>query len=357
MSGKFCVRCGRQSERLIDSLCMKCHLERRVAVALPSSIKSRVCRECNAVLKRGKWERRAKNLEEAVEEAGFSAIEENVRVEGISSARVGIAFLGLSRSSPKDYLARYRLEIKGRAGEEEVEFSREVGVRVRLVLCDTCQRRASRYYEAVLQIRGHAPLTAEERKELSEFVRREVEARRGEARAFISDYVELKEGLDFYLGSAKLAKRIANLLLAEYGGTITTSTKLVGMDESGKGMLRHTIAYRLPRLRRGDVVKVQGKVCEVLGLSHGRVRLLDLDTRKTLSLTEKRLQGVKILGRAEDAVKGMVTEVVKDRVQVLEFKDYKTFYFDTQLPLEVGQEVRIFKTEGRVYLLATPLEE
>lgn len=357
MTRRFCVRCGKRSERLINSLCVECYVEREVALDLPSKIKAKVCRECNAVLKHGKWERRAKSLEEAVEEAGFSAIEENLRVAGISQPEVGIAFLGAQRSSPKDFFARYRLDVKGSAGEEEVEFSREVKVNVRLTLCESCQRKASRYYEAVLQIRAHAPLTEKERRELASFVRREVDARRSEDKAFISSYEEKKEGIDFYLGSAKLAKKIANLLLESYGGTVTTSTKLVGVDESGKSVLRYTYAYRLPRLRRGDVVRIEDKVCEVLRLSRGSVSLLDLATRKSFSLPEKRLSEAEILGRAEDAVKAMVTEAVKGRVQVLEFKDYKTFYFDTPLPLEVGQEVRILEAKGKVYLLATPMEE
>ena len=356
MTRRFCVRCGKKSERLIGALCSQCYIEREVALDLPSKIKARVCRECNAVLKHGRWERRAKSLEEAVEEAGFSAIEENLRVRGLSQPEVGIAFLAARRSSPKDFFARYRLDVKGSVGEEKVMFSREVKVNVRLTLCESCQRKASRYYEAVLQIRAHAPLTEREKRELSDFVRREVE-KRSEDKAFISSYEERKEGIDFYLGSAKLAKKIANLLLAKYGGTITTSTKLVGVDESGRNVLRYTFAYRLPRVRRGDVVRLGDRVCQVLRLSRGSVSLLDLATRRSFSLPEKKLAKAEILGRSEDAVKAMVTEVVKDRIQVLEFRDYKTFYFDIPLPLEVGQEVRILQAKGKVYLLATSMEE
>jgi nonsense-mediated mRNA decay protein 3 len=356
MTRRFCVRCGKRSGRLIGALCVECYMKEEVRVELPKKLKGYVCRECNALLMHSKWVRRAESLEEAVEEAGFFAIEENLRVRGLSQPEVGIAFLGARRSSPKDFFAKFRLDVKGSVGEEEVEFSREVRVSVRLTLCESCQLSKSRYYEAVLQIRAHAPLTEEEKRELSRFVRSEVE-KRSEDRAFISSYEERKEGIDFYLGSAKLAKKIANLLLARYGGTLTTSTKLVGVDESGRSVLRYTFAYRLPRVRRGDVLMLGDRVCQVLRLSRGSVSLLDLVTRKSFSLPEKRLEKAEILGRAEDAVKAMVTEVVRDRVQVLEFRDYKTFYFDIPLPLEVGQEVRILQAKGKVYLLATHLEE
>ncbi|NOZ58901.1 MAG: hypothetical protein GXO66_04925 [Euryarchaeota archaeon] len=356
MTRRFCVRCGRRGEKLIGALCPECYVEREVKVELPRQLRGYVCRECRAMLKRGRWERRAESLEEAVEEAGFSAIEENLRVRGLSQPEVGIAFLEARRSSPRDYTARYRLEVRGGAGGEEVELSREVEAGVRLTLCESCQRRASRYYEAVLQIRAHAPLTKEEREELSRLVRSEVE-RRSEDKAFISSYEERREGVDFYLGSAKLAKKIANLLVARYGGTVTTSTKLVGVDESGRNVLRYTFAYRLPRVRRGDVIRLGDRVCQVLRLSRGSVSLLDLATRRSFSLPEKKLAKAELLGSAEDAVRAMVTEVVKDRIQVLEFRDYKTFYFDIPLPLRVGDEVRLLKAEGRVYLLATHLEE
>ncbi len=357
MTRRFCVRCGKRSEKLIGALCVECYTEHEVSVELPPKLRGYVCRECGAVLKHGRWEHRAGSMEEAVEEAGFAAVSQELRISGLEEPEVGIAFLEARRSSPKDYLAKYRLEVRGSAGGEEVKLSRDVEVNVRLSLCESCQRKASRYYEAVLQIRGHAPLTEQERRELSELVRREVEARRSEDRAFISKYEERKEGIDFYIGSAKLAKKIANQLLARYGGTLKTSTKLVGVDESGRSVLRYTYAYRLPRVKRGDVVRVNNRVCQVLRLSRGSVSLLDLETRKSFSLPEKQLAKVEIIAGAEDAVKGMVTEVVKGRVQVLEFKDYKTFYFDIPLPLEVGQEVRILQAKGRVYLLATPVEE
>ncbi len=356
MTRRFCARCGKRSERLIGALCRECYLEHEVSVELPKRLRGYVCRECKAVLKQGRWERSG-SPEEAVEEAGFAAVSQGLRVRGLSRPEVGIAFIEARRSSPRDYLAKYRLEVKGSAGGERVELSQEVEVRVRLSLCESCQRRASRYYEAVLQIRGHAPLTERERKELSELVRREVEARRGEDRAFISSLEERREGIDFYIGSAKLAKQIASLLVAKYGGTLKTSTKLVGVDESGRSVLRYTYAYRLPRVKRGDVVRINNKVCQVLRLSRGSVSLLDLATRRSFSLPEKQLARAEILAGAEDAIKGMVTEVVRGRVQVLEFKDYKTFYFDIPLPLRVGDEVRLLKIGRSAYLLATPMEE
>jgi len=62
--------------------------------------------------------------------------------------------------------------------------------------------------------------------------------------AFISKVKELREGIDIYVGSAKVGKQISKRIVREFGGTFSESAKLVG-HKDGKNQYRISYAVRL----------------------------------------------------------------------------------------------------------------
>ena len=352
-----CAVCGSEAGKLAEGLCSECYRQRKVRVELPSMIAAEVCRQCLGVLRRGRWHRGAASLEEAVEEAGAGAIEDSLRVSGLSEASATIRTLKLSMRSPREYAAEYSVRVSGLCGCEQAEVEAVRQVRVRLTLCGSCHRRASKYYEAVLQVRAHGGLSEELREELAEAVHEEVQRRKEQELAFITMQKELKEGTDFYFGSAKIAKQVAVALQRRYGGSIKVSTTLAGVSRSGKTLKRYTFAYRMPRFRAGDVLMLGGTAYQVLGVSAGRLRVLNLKSRQKHTLPESLAEGGELIGRAEEAIPGVVTDTGSGGVEVMEMQGYSTVFLVADVKLRAGDEVKLLiDSDGRYHLLATPEE-
>ncbi len=352
-----CAACGREAGRLVDSLCPECYRRINLRVELPEELRAEVCRECFGVLRRGRWHRGAESVEEAAEQAGAAAIEDALRVTGLSEPTATIRTLEVYMRSPRDCTAEYAVELRGTCGGEVAEVEVRRRVNVKLTLCGSCHRRASKYYEAVLQVRGHGGLSGELREELAGVVHREVQRRATEERAFITMQKELKEGTDFYFGSHRIAKQVAAALQRRYGGSVKVSTTLVGVSSSGRPLKRYTFAYRMPRFRAGDVVMLEGTPYQVLRTSGSRVRVLNLHTRQEVTLAESRVEGAELLGRAEEGVAAVVTDVLEGGVEVMEMRSYTTVFVVADVKLRAGDEVRVLAdSKGRYYLLATAEE-
>jgi nonsense-mediated mRNA decay protein 3 len=132
------------------------------------------------------------------------------------------------------------VEVKGKLHGMDYKETKEAEVRITLDLCKDCSRRKGGYYEAILQIRGEVP------GEIQNKVRNMLDSlTKKDRRSFITDVKALKEGVDFYIGSIRAARKVARNLKQEYGGRIRESPKLMGMDKHGKKVYRVTIALRL----------------------------------------------------------------------------------------------------------------
>lgn len=338
---KFCVICGRSEEELVAGMCRSCYLENRVRVSLGKG-NARVCRECGAVFNRG-WNRFRGSFEEAIEEAALSFVERNIVVEGLEGAEVGVELLDIVQTSTKDFTARVLAHIH----HPWVEFEEELCVRVKLELCSSCQRSKSKYYEAIVQLRGGGKRA---RELLESAITRE-----DDPLAFISKVEEKKEGVDYYVGSVKAARKAAQRVITELGGFVKEAAKLYGRDKSGREVYRVTLSVRIPSFRRGDVLKLKDKLYQVVSISSGSATLFDLADRKTRCVKLSSLEEIKIAARREDAFSAVVVEK-KAELMLLDLKEYKTFYAPL-LNVEVGAELKAVNVDGVYYVLKTEGEE
>ncbi|HDO19475.1 MAG TPA: hypothetical protein ENG74_01980, partial [Thermoplasmatales archaeon] len=51
----FCVRCGKETDALIDGLCPRCYSLRGNFSSIPTRLRLTVCPICNSVKYRGRW--------------------------------------------------------------------------------------------------------------------------------------------------------------------------------------------------------------------------------------------------------------------------------------------------------------
>ncbi|MFH1774321.1 MAG: NMD3-related protein [Methanobacteriota archaeon] len=347
----FCSVCGKTGEVLIESKCKDCFLREKELVKLPESLEVKLCKNCLSYFKKNRWSYVSGDLEEVLQEASFSAIENSMKLVKDASAKISLQ--DIKKSSETVYLVSCSVKVEGEIFGAEYRSEKNVEVRARLELCDNCSRQIGGYYESILQIRSEDALGRAERKEIQALVDRSISfLAQKDRKAFLSDFKTMKEGMDFHVGSTKVARKLAEILREKFGGEISESPKLFGKNEHGKDLYRVTIALRLPRLKEGDIIEFETQPLQLLGFAKEKAIAFDLQSRKRLAIPIKNLKRAKILGRRKDVVRATVSEVIPGRVQVIELRDYKTLYFKTNIPLRVKDEVEIFRN----YLLKTNRE-
>jgi NMD protein affecting ribosome stability and mRNA decay len=135
------------------------------------------------------------------------------------------------------------VEGRGRVHELQAEPKREeasIGLEVVYRTCKVCSLKRGGYHEAIVQIRGET-----DKRELSNLVERLESLATEEAREFVTDVKAVRGGVDVYIGSLALGRKMA-AFLKKSGATISESSKLVGQSKNGKRKYRVTILARFP---------------------------------------------------------------------------------------------------------------
>jgi len=99
--------------------------------------------------------------------------------------------------------------------------------------------------------------------------------------AYISQRAQIKEGIDYYIGSYKAARKLTESLKNKLGGMINESPRLMGRDKSaGKDLYRVWILLRLPHFLKGDFVKYNDLPNQVTGYDGSKIYLKDLESQR-----------------------------------------------------------------------------
>lgn len=211
---KFCPRCGKESEKLIEGFCERCLEELAPAPGL-KDMKMEVCPVCSRVREKGRWVK--KSLSEVIvkylKRKGFR----NVNVE-VKDDSVEIEF---------------DIEIRNKTVRRKSTFYIKTIKRI----CEECSKERTGYYEGVIQIRGdvNADKIVEE---ISGMV-----SKSGKRGWFISKIDKRKEGIDLYIGSKSAVKNIARRLKNKYNADVKESYTLVTRKD-GRNVYRITAVVR-----------------------------------------------------------------------------------------------------------------
>lgn len=130
---KFCFACGKSTDELEGGRCRECS-GKDVLVSLPKRIEVVACAKCEKMLFKNRWT--DFNLERIVADAAKTS----ARISKIEA-----------KAERKKLTADFVLEAD--SGKEKKE-THEAVFHTNRVICSSCSRRFSGYYEAVLQLRG-----------------------------------------------------------------------------------------------------------------------------------------------------------------------------------------------------------
>jgi len=124
------------------------------------------------------------------------------------------------------------------------KFSTEVPVKKESYVCSVCLKKASEYYEAIIQLRI---LERKKQKDLIDELLPKIQSLTKKSAFPLSRVVkviEKKNGVDVYIGNAKIAEQISKKLSKEFGAKIKKSSSLVGQTRTGRRVYRFTYLLR-----------------------------------------------------------------------------------------------------------------
>lgn len=258
---RFCYRCGAlevEGGPLIQGLCQSCFMEENRLARLPSEVQAQICSRCNAYLVGKRW-REPADKESALGDAAKSAVLSALRVARLTQS--GMRFVRPGQADKIELRIEPEIEprgvfvdihARGKIHESQVEPHVEharVEVKPKWTTCDVCGLRSAGYHEAILQVRSKVEIPARTLRDIKSMLEGYTTGARERNRAaFIAKIEEKPRGLDLYLSSTTLARRMASLLKTKFGAEIGETAKLIGRDRDGRGKFKVSVLARLPAL-------------------------------------------------------------------------------------------------------------
>jgi nonsense-mediated mRNA decay protein 3 len=302
----YCVECGK--EATLGKLCASCFDKKHELVRVPENVDITLCAHCGGHQRGPSWVRVDKL--EAVQHALEGAIEVD------ASAKLDVLDVNLREEDKKNYTAELQFIFK----IDNTDFRREGRTRVRIKqgVCGNCSKQKGMYFEAVLQVRPPERGNEELVEQAAEIVRSEVD--RAADEVFVSKEESMHGGVDFYLSSKGAGKSIAKLLQSRFGGEVTTSSRLQGQKD-GRDVYRMTFLFRFPAFGLGSVLKLAGKLFQVVSLGPP-MAIADLATLQERSVMSGELRSATKV-EAETLTATIVSREEKE-VQVLDPETMRT---------------------------------
>lgn len=342
----FCVECGKEPEELYDGMCADCYKESRLHADIDDKIEIDVCGTCGSVRKGSRWIEHA-DIYTIILDRIDSLIETSPDVEKYSFKTE------FREQDPFHIETDMQVELFAKG------LSRTVALKTLVLLkkdqCKTCSRIHGNYYEAILQVRpSDEKMTEEQKERVKKKVRDDIEVKRSDERnIFITSQEERHGGLDFYISDNGVTKRLAQRISNIFGGRVTASAKLAGRED-GQNIYKVTYSVRLPPYEAGDfLVKDDGlyRVQEVR-TSGGYIVLLDMDTRRKISLRERDMEEFNVLGGDELLKKAVIVSQTEDEMKVLDPDNYQTVTLIKPDDVEPSEgEVDIVKVKGKMHVV------
>lgn len=345
MTSITCPKCGRECNKLFDSVCRNCFFESFKLLELPLVLHVRICSKCGAYFHRSRWEDIG-NVEDVV----LRAVENALFIH--SEAKDVEIYFEPREITPHIYMVR--AEVDAIVRDEHVHAEAQTEVRIQRTACDMCSRESGGYFEAIIQIRaaGRFP-TEEEKKRCLDIAREAMESMRkkGDRLAFISDILEQKEGIDLYMGSMNASRQVCRLIISELGGSFSESPTLVGMKD-GKNLYRITFAMRLPEFRPGDVIRFRGKIIQIKS-SGKKVNGVSLEDGTRFISTPEELKSAEKIANINDAVLTVLVSIEENAILVLDPETYETVAIKKPMSFnnEAGSEIPVLKTPYGIFAL------
>lgn len=345
----FCPECGSTDKEMVGDICIDCFLKEFEMIELPKRIEVQICSHCNSKLEEGKWSEEFIPEEEII----YRALERNIKI----ADEVDNEIINLEIDQIKGTIASCYVEIVGEVHSAQIEETKECEVKILKTVCPTCSKIQSGYYEAVIQFRAdNREIKPEEYDKAEEIVERTlIKQSKKDKLAYCPQIARLKEGHDYYIGSLKSGKKVAEALTEEFGGMVKESPRLISEDKStGKGLYRIWISVRIPEFEVGDFVKYEDKIIRITSIGKSSVVGQELSNDKKHNIPMKNMEDIKLVKKASEIETTTIISKSPSTIQILDPSDYSAVDLEMKEEFSeynIGDEIRLIKIDNYIYLL------
>ncbi|MGP8320593.1 MAG: 60S ribosomal export protein NMD3 [Methanosarcinaceae archaeon] len=345
MNFTLCPKCGKETENLYDNVCKDCFFENIRLAELPLVLHAKTCTRCGARFNRGKW-LNAGNAEDIVIQDVEDALSVHILAENIN------IYVEPRKLTP--YMYRVRVEIDATVKGEPVHQELNTEVRIVREACDMCSRISGGYFEGIVQIRATNRVPNDDEKkrciDIANNVVRKMQEK-SDRLAFITDSLDLKDGVDLYIGSNNSGRHICRAIIMEMGGSFSESPTLFGQKD-GKNIYRITFSMRLPEFMKDDIIHLKDKIIMIKS-SGKRIIGIDLSTGSRFTATANEIKGATRITSKGDAVMTVLVALEDDAIMVLDPDTYKTVTIKKPVAFtaQAGSEIPVIKTDYGLFAL------
>lgn len=345
----FCPECGSTDKEMVGDICIDCFLKEFQMIELPKRIEVQICSHCNSKLEEGKWSE--ENIPE--EEIIYRALERNIKV----ADEVSNEIINLEIDQIKGTIANCFVEVAGEVHGVQIEETHDSEVKLQKTVCPTCSKMQSGYYETVIQFRAdNREIKPEEYAKADEVVERTlIKQSKSDKLAYCPQIAKLKEGYDYYIGSFKSGKKVAESLKEEFGGIIKESPRLISEDKStGKGLYRIWISVRIPEFEIDDFVRYDNKTIQVHSIGKNSIVGEDISTNKKHNIPMKNMEDIDLIKKAEEIETTTIISKSPNMIQILDPIDYSAVDLEMKEEFRdcnIGDEINLIRIDNYIYLL------
>jgi 60S ribosomal export protein NMD3 len=351
----FCPQCGKENEELFKGLCRICFIAQNPLIILPSKLEVEFCTHCTSTHFGGKWQE--------LDLSEVEIIAKTIHKDCIPDIDAEDVTLTLEIINQKNSVQELMIMAKGKVLDQPLEREFKIKVNINRTVCPECSKFASGYYEAVIQLRAdQRPPNPNEIQKADKIISRQLEKLvRKNRMAYLTQRTELKEGVDYYLGSYKAARKISRILKEQMGGMIRESPRLMGRDKStGKDLFRIWISLRLPIFEKEDFIAYGDHLGQIIDLKGNKIILRDLDTMEITSQSWREYPNLMRVAKREDIHTTTVTSKTPTSIQVLHPENYQPLDLDIRPDLSfvnIGDQVKVVEIRKKLYMLPTQREK
>ena len=345
----FCIECGSEDKQMIGEICIDCFLKDFQMIEIPENIIVEICSHCNSRLEEGKWSESFLPEEEII----YRALERNIKINDL----VENEEINLEIDQIKGTIANCFVEVVGEVYGVSIDETHDTSVRIQKTVCPTCSKLKAGYYESVIQFRAaNREIKDEEYEKADEVVARTLDKQaKVDKLAYCPQIAKLKEGYDYYIGSLKTGRKVADALKEEFGGVIKESPRLISEDKStGKGLYRIWISVRIPEFEISDIVKFEDKIIQVSDIDKNRVVGIDIKTNKKHNIPMKNLDNINLVKKQSEIETTTIISMSPKIIQILDPSDYSAVDLEMQDEFKeyhIGDEIKIIKIDNYIYLI------
>jgi nonsense-mediated mRNA decay protein 3 len=347
----FCPRCGSEDQELYEGICTSCFVKEAKIITIPRDLEVTICAHCSSLLKGIKWE----DSELSEEELVTLTVMENYETSSyVQDLEVSVEILTIRGS-----IYECIIHAEGNVMGTQIIEEHRTNVKIKKGACPDCSKYASGYFESVIQIRADKRFpSTKELQTIDSIMRGKISSLSVKNRmAYVSDVSMIKEGVDYYIGSYKAARKLTTAVKDVMGGVVQESPRLVGRDKSrGKDLYRIWISIRLPEFQKHDFIEYENRKGQVKGFDGKKILLNNLESHDVWSVLWREYNKIKVVARSSDIKTTNVTSKTPKTIQILHPDTYQPVDINLNAEtsdLEIGDEVKVVEIEGILYILNT----